>query len=83
MEQGNMFRYAAVGNLPFQLVLQISGTSGNMIFMCMKKTNGCSGSYEHGVFKGNKQYFMNNMFGKKASVGLKDFGVRAEQFGSL
>ena len=51
--------------------------------MCMKKTNGCSGSYEHRVFKGNKQYFMSTMFGKKASVGLKDFGVRAEQFGSL
>ena len=51
--------------------------------MCIKKTNGCSGSYEHGVFKGSKQYFMNNMFGKKASGGLKDLGIRAEQFGPL
>lgn len=83
MKQGNMFRYLAVEQLPFQPVLQISGTNGNLIFMCIKKTNGCSGSYEHGVFKGSKQYFMNNMFGKKASGGLKDLGIRAEQFGPL
>lgn len=51
--------------------------------MCMKKTNGCSGSYEHEMFKRSEHDFVNGVFRKKASVGLEELGIRPESFGSF